>query len=143
MKTSARNKYEGAIMNIRRGAVNDEIEILLDSSNTRVTATVTNTSSRAMNLEPGRKVVALIREESVILVTDSEGVRFSSRNVFQGAVVSIKENGGLSDVNIRLAGGERMTAMAASEAVVSLGLKAGDELTAVVKAPSVIVGVRE
>ncbi|MDR3280394.1 MAG: TOBE domain-containing protein [Synergistaceae bacterium] len=142
MKTSARNYYEGAVMTVRHGAVNDEVEILFNGSNTRVTAIITNASCKAMGLEPGKMAVVLIKEESVILVTDSDGVRFSSRNIFPGTVVSIKENGGIAYVNMRLIGGEPLSALVSSEALSSLGIKAGDKLSAIVKAPAIVVGVK-
>jgi len=129
-------------MTVRSGTVNNDVEILLNGSNTRITAIITSVSCKAMGLEPGKGVVVLIKEESVILVADAEEVKFSSRNVFSGTVVSIKSNGGVAYVNMRLLGGESLTAIVSPDALASLGIKAGDKLSALVKAPMVVVGVK-
>jgi molybdate transport system regulatory protein len=143
MKTSARNYYFGTVMNIRHGAVNDEVEMLLDSSNTRITSVISSASCKSMGLEPGKPVVAIIKENWVILVGDASGVRFASRNNLPGTVVSVKEAGGFADVNLLLAGGESMTATVSAAVVAEMDIKAGSQLTALIKAPMVIVGARE
>ena len=143
MKTSARNHYYGTVLSVKHGAVNDEIEVLLDSGNTRITSVITSASSKSMGLETGKHVVTIIKEEWVILVSDSSGYKFASRNHFPGTVVSVKESGVTSEVNMRLVGGESLTATVTSAAVKSLEIKSGDEMTALIKAPLVIIGVRE
>jgi molybdate transport system regulatory protein len=143
VKTSARNHYYGTVLSVRQGLVNDEIEILLDSSNTRITSVISSASRKSMGLETGKQVIAIIKEEWVILVSDSSGFRFAARNNFPGTVVSIKESGVTAEVNLRLLGGESLTATVTSDAVAELGIKAGDEMVALIKAPTVIVGVRE
>jgi molybdopterin-binding protein len=142
MKTSARNHYYGTVLSVKRGAVNDEVEILLDSGNTRITSVITGASSKSMGLDTGKQVVAVIKEEWVILVSDLEGYKFASRNHFPGTVTSVKESGVVAEVNMRLVGGEALTAIVTSAAVRDLGIKTGDELTALIKAPMVIIGVR-
>jgi molybdate transport system regulatory protein len=143
VKTSARNHYYGKVLNIRQGSVNDEIEILLDSSGTRITSVISSASCKSMGLETGKQVIAIIKEEWVILVSDPSGFRFASRNNFPGTVVSIKESGVVAEVNLRLLGGEPLTAIVTSDAVAELDIKAGDKMTALIKAPTVVVGVRE
>ena len=143
MKTSARNHYFGTVLSVRHGAVNDEIEILLDSGNTRITSIITTAASKSMGLETGKKVVAIIKEEWIILVSDLAGYRFASRNHFPGTVVSLKESGVTAEVNLRLVGGESLTATVTSAAVRDLDIKTGDKLTALVKAPMVIIGVQD
>ena len=63
---------------------------------------------------------------------------FSARNRFAGIVRSIEADGVMALVEIE-AGPHRITAAITRDAVESLGLKEGDEATAVVKATSVMV----
>ena len=63
---------------------------------------------------------------------------FSARNRFPGVVRSIEVDGVMALVEIE-AGPHRITSAITRDAVESLGLKEGDEATAVVKATSVMV----
>jgi molybdopterin-binding protein len=63
---------------------------------------------------------------------------FSARNRFSGVVRSIQSDGVMALVEIE-AGPHRITAAITRDAVESMGLKEGEEATAVVKATSVMV----
>ncbi|MDR1471196.1 MAG: TOBE domain-containing protein [Synergistaceae bacterium] len=143
MKTSARNQYRGSVVNIRRGAVNDEVEVFLDGGGTRITSVITNTSSRTLGLEPGKSVVVLIKAPWVILVLDPEGVKFSAGNDLPGTVISVKGGAVNTEVNIRLDGGEPLTAIITESSAKNMGLKAGDRVLSLVKASNVILGVEQ
>ena len=143
MKSSACNQYYGTVLNVKNGGLNDEIEILLDSGNTRITSIITSAASKSMALETGKKVVTIIKEEWIILMKDTEGYRFSSRNRLPGTVVSVKESGVIVDVHMRLVGGESLTAIVTADAAKTLDIKTGDKLTALFKAPTVLIGVKE
>ncbi len=140
MKTSARNHFEGAVLAVHHGAVNDEVEVMLDGSNTRLTAVITSTSAKGLGLEPGKKVVALIKASWVILLTDTDGVKFSARNQLPGTVVSVEKGAVNSEVRVRLDGGEALTAIITMESAKNLGLEAGSKVTALVKASHIILG---
>jgi molybdate transport system regulatory protein len=129
-------------MNVRRGSVNDEIEIVLNSSNTRITSVISTATAKSMGLETGTPVVALIKGEWVILVSEPSGVKFAARNNLPGTVISVKTGTISAEVNLRLDGGEPMSAVISVAAINDLGLKAGDKITALIKAANVIVGVR-
>jgi len=143
MKSSASNQFYGTVLSVKNGSVNDEVEILLDSGSTRVTAIITSAACKSMALETGKNVVTIIKEEWVILMKDTEGYRFSSRNRFPGTVVSVKESSVETEVHMRLVGGESLTAIVTSDAAKSLDIKTGDKMTALVKAPMVLIGVKE
>jgi len=142
MKTSARNKYFGTVLSVKNGMVNDEVEILLDSSSTRVTAIITSAASKSMTLKTGTQVVTIIKEEWIILVKDEEGYRFSSRNCFLGTVVSVKQLGASTEVHMRLLGGESLIAIVPPDAAKGLDIKTGDKMSAHFKAPMVLIGVK-
>ena len=143
MRSSASNLYYGTVLSVKNGSINDEVEILLDSGSTRITAIITSAACRSMALDTGKKVVTIIKEEWIILMKDTEGYRFSSRNRFPGTVVSLKESSVETEVHLRLLGGESLTAIVTSDAAKSLEIKAGDNMTALIKAPMVLIGVKE
>ena len=143
MKSSACNQYYGTVLSVKNGAVNDEIEIMLDSGSTRITSVITSAASKSMTLETGKKVVIIIKEEWIILMKDTEGYRFSSRNRLPGTVVSVKESSVTVEVHLRLVGGESLTTIVTAEAAKSLNIKTGDKLIALLKAPMVLIGVKE
>jgi molybdate transport system regulatory protein len=143
MKSSACNQYYGTFLSVKNGAINDEVEVMLDSSSTRITAVITGASCKAMALETGKKVVTIIKEEWITLIKDTEGYRFSTRNLFHGTVVSVKESSAAAEVHMRLVGGESLTAIVTSDAAKSLDIKTGDKLSALFKAPMVLIGVKE
>ena len=143
MKSSACNQYFGTVLSVKNGALSDEIDVMLDSGNTRITSIITSAASKSMALETGKKVVTIIKEEWIILMKDAEGYRFSSRNRLPGTVVSVKESGVTVEVHMRLVGGESLTAIVTSDAAKSLDIKTGDKLTGLLKAPMVFIGVKE
>ncbi len=141
MKASVRNTYHGTVMKIHRGTVNDEIEFILDGSDTRMTATISGTSAKILGIEVGKKVVALIKESWVILLTDTEGVKFATRNQLAGTVVSVDGGAVNAEVRVRLDGGEALTAIITLESAKRLELEAGSRVVALVKASNVVLGV--
>ena len=141
MKTSARNTFNGTVLNVHHGAVNDEIEIMLEGSGARITSVITSTSTKNLGLEAGKKVIALIKASWVILLTDTEGVRFSARNQLTGTVTSVEKGAVNSEIRVRLEGGEALTAIITEESTKNLGLEAGSKVTALIKASHVILGV--
>ncbi|MDR1886082.1 MAG: TOBE domain-containing protein [Synergistaceae bacterium] len=142
MKSSARNYYHGAVLNVFPGSVSDEIEIVLDNSNARMTAIISSTNVKTLGLEPGKKVVVLIKAHWVILVDNSDGTKFSSRNQLPGTVVSVKESALEAEVNLRLDCGEPMSVIVSSSSLKDMGIEAGMRLTALFKASNVIVGIK-
>ena len=143
MKSSACNQYYGTVLSVKKGTISDEVEVLLDSGSTRITVILTSVASKSMALETGKNVVTIIKEEWIILMKDEEGYRFSSRNSFPGTVVSVKESVATVEVHMRLVGGESLTAIVTSDAAKSLDIKTGDKMVALIKAPMVLIGVKE
>ena len=69
-------------------------------------------------------------------------MKISARNQLNGKVLEVRKGATTSHVRIELAGGDVVTASITNEAVEELGLKAGQEAVAIVKASDVMVGVR-
>ena len=66
-------------------------------------------------------------------------MKLSARNVLKGKVVEVVSGVTTAHVKIAVGGGAIITASITMEAVKELGLKAGDEASAVIKASDVIV----
>lgn len=67
-------------------------------------------------------------------------MKLSARNVLPGKVVSVTKGTTTAHVKIELAPGRVITSSITNEAVDDLGLKVGDEVSAIVKSSDVIIG---
>jgi molybdopterin-binding protein len=67
-------------------------------------------------------------------------MKLSARNQIKGRVVEVKTGATTSHVRIDIGGGTVVVASITNEAVADLGLNAGDEAWAVIKASDVMVG---
>ena len=136
MKLSARNQFAGKVAKVEEGAVNGIVTI--DVKGTPVTATISMNAIKELGLAEGKDAVAIIKATEVMVATG--GVTLSARNKFAGKVAAI-EKGAVNDiVKIDTAFGT-VSATISDSAVAELGLEAGKEAVAVVKATSVMVGV--
>ena len=66
MKLSARNQLKGTIVEIKEGAVNAIVKINVGNNNI-VTADITIQSVKAVGLEVGKEVAAVIKSTSVMV----------------------------------------------------------------------------
>jgi len=135
MKSSARNQFSGVVTAVRDGAINDEIELEI-APGQRLVATVTHESRRVLKLEVGAKAIALVKASSVMLVSDSAGMRFSARNQLAGTVDAVMTGAVNSEVLVRLPGGALVVAIVTNASVSGMGLRQGDQVTAMFKASS-------
>ena len=138
MKLSARNQFEGVVVKINEGAVNGIVTI--EVNGTAVSATISMNAIRELGLETGRKAYAVIKATEV-MVGRGEHLALSARNQFPGEVLSVEKGAVNSIVRIRVLGGNTLSATISNNAVEDLGLKAGEQALAVVKATSVMVGI--
>ena len=136
MKLSARNQFAGKVAKVEEGAVNGIVTI--DVKGTPVTATISMNAIKELGLAEGKDAVAVIKATEVMVATG--GMTISARNKFAGKVAAI-EKGAVNDiVKIDTAVGT-VSATISDSAVAELGLEAGKDAVAVVKATSVMVGV--
>lgn len=139
MKTSARNQFHGTVKAIHRGAVNDEIELLLPGG-TPLCATITHESTGELGLAVGQDVVALVKAPWVVLAT-GENLRVSARNRLAGTVEHITAGAVNAEVRLALPGGGTLVAIVTHDAVQELQLREGTAVTALVNASHVILAV--
>ncbi|RFC34030.1 MAG: molybdenum-pterin binding domain-containing protein [Candidatus Nitrotoga sp. SPKER] len=141
MKTSAHNQFPGQVTNVKRGSVNDEIELEV-AGGKKIVAIVTHESAEGLGLQVGAKAFALLKSSSIIIATDEKGAKFSARNHLAGTISQVKSGGINSEVIIELEGGASIAAIVTNESCKSLGLTMGMPATAIFKASSVIIGTQ-
>ncbi len=134
---SARNQFEGTVSKVTEGAVNGIVTI--DVNGTPVTATISMGSIKNLDIKPGVKACAVVKATEVMVGKGK--LQLSARNQFPGKVIAIEEGAVNAIVKIEALGGNTVTSTISLAAVKELGLKAGEEATAVIKATSVMVGI--
>lgn len=70
-------------------------------------------------------------------------MKLSARNQLTGTVTEVHEGAVTTTVKIRLKGGDIITSSITAEAAADLGVQVGQQVTAIVKASSVILGIEE
>ena len=139
MRTSARNALRGVITHISPGAVSAEVTLNVADGVT-ITAMLTRQSVEDLDLSVGRPAIALIKASFVVLAR-GEGLRTSARNQIAG-VVAAREDGAVnSEIALSIGGGKTLIATVTLESARSLELAPGLAVTALVKAPHVILAV--
>ncbi len=142
MQISARNVLKGSVTQIQHGAVNDEVILAIAGGDT-IAAIVTSTSVRNLGLAVGKEVVAIVKASSVLVSTDTSGMRLSARNALRGTITNVVNGTVESAVTIGMPGGTAIHATITHAAAKELGLKAGMPATAIIKASSVILAVAQ
>ena len=140
MKTSARNQLVGTVTSVHAGAVNDEVQITLPGGQ-RIVAVVTQESAQSMGLRTKMTAIALVKASSVLVATDLEGAKVSSRNQLAGTISAVTPGTVNAEVVIDIEGGGSIAAIVTERSVQSLGLAAGQKAVALFKASSVILAV--
>jgi molybdate transport system regulatory protein len=139
MKTSARNALRGTVTAVHDGAVNAEV-ILKLADGVEIVAVVTRHSVADLGLAPGAAAIALIKSSFIILAV-GDGLRTSARNQLEGRVLTREDGAVNSEITVGLAGGKTLTATITKESAQVLALSPGDTVTALIKAPHVILAV--
>jgi len=68
-------------------------------------------------------------------------MKLSARNQFPGTILSVKKGPTSTSVKVEIAPGIELTSIITTEAAIELKLKKGTKAVAIIKAPSVILGV--
>jgi molybdopterin-binding protein len=72
MKMSARNRLPGTITEVVKGEA--AAKVTLQVGDNHMVALITRESADELGLEPGKKVVALVKATDVMVMTDDGGV---------------------------------------------------------------------
>ncbi|MBE2898517.1 TOBE domain-containing protein [Pasteurellaceae bacterium 20609_3] len=141
MTISARNQLSAKVKTIKSGAVNDQIELSLNDSETLV-AVITSESTQNLSLSEGRDVVAVFKAPSVILSTDDSLV-FSARNQLRGVVESVNHGAVNCEVLVKTQGGAQIVAIITETSAKNMNLAQGSNVQVLVKASHVLLAVKK
>lgn len=140
MKVSARNVFVGTVSKVKKGAVNAEVDLTLKGGDA-IAAIITNDSVDNLGLTEGSEAYAIVKASWIILGTDLHAAKISTRNILCGTVTRVVEGSVNTEIDLKLPGGNTVSAVITKESAVSLGLKEGGHACAAFKASSVIIGV--
>ncbi len=140
MKTSARNQLLGKVSRIKRGAVNDEIELEL-AGGRHIVAVITQASTRHLGLKPGAEAIALIKAPWVILAAGSGELKLSAGNRLPGTVVALTPGAVNTEVVVQIGDGNTLCATVTNDGARELALEEGSAVTACFSEAHVIIGV--
>ncbi|MFN8370691.1 MAG: TOBE domain-containing protein [Bacteriovoracaceae bacterium] len=121
MRTSARNQFLGSVIKVKKGAVNSEVEILINGGD-HIIASITNESVKSLKLKKSVEVWTLIKASWVILSCDQK-ITLSARNCFKGAVTHIKKGAINSEIELSLESGNKIISTITNESLKDLKLK--------------------
>jgi molybdate transport system regulatory protein len=140
MKISARNQLAGKVKQVTKGAVNAEVDLTLTGGES-IVAIITNSSVDSLGLAAGKSAYAIIKASEVMVGKEVDKAKISSRNVLCGKVTKVVDGIVNSEVDITLGGGSLVVATITKTSAQSLELKAGDKVSAIIKASNVMVGI--
>ncbi|MEQ1439870.1 TOBE domain-containing protein [Fontimonas sp. SYSU GA230001] len=139
MLSSARNQFVGRVTALRRGTVNDEVELEI-AGGQRLFATVTHGSAHTMRLKTGVPLTALIKASWVLLASGApDARRCSAGNQLGGTVARVQKGAVNSEVVLALDSGLAIAAIVSNTGLKDLGLRKGEPATAMFNAASVIL----
>ena len=132
---SARNQFAGKVTSVKEGAVNGIVTI--DVNGTAVTATISMDSIKNLGVEAGKEATAFVKATEVMVAVGE--LKISARNQFAGKVAKVEAGAVNSIVTMETAVGI-VAATISNAAVAELGLEAGKDAVAVIKATEVMIG---
>ena len=139
MKLSARNHLETTITSITEGLVNAEIDLEMKGGQ-KLASIITLASTQRLGLKVGQTAYAIVKASNV-MIGDFTG-KISARNTIPCQVSAVTKGKVSAEITLD-AGGETLVSVITLQSCDNLGLEAGKEVYAVVKASEVIVGVPE
>lgn len=144
MRTSARNQFAGILVSITQGAVNDELSLLINGSQTLV-ASITHESCRELQLVVGTKVFALIKASAVILrlpddAADTVPAAYR-RNAFISTVHTIVPGGQQTELAVLLESGLTLVTTMRNQDIHAMDLQTGSVVLATIEPSNVIIGI--
>jgi molybdate transport system regulatory protein len=142
VKTSARNQLFGKVSAIKEAPVNVEVTLTLTGGE-KIIAVITHDGLNDLGLKIGSDAWGLVKASWIILATPEAAHGISARNKLLGKISRITHGGVNAEITLVCTGNNSISATLTNESVSTLQLKIGDEVCAVFKASSVILGVNE
>ncbi len=139
IKISARNVFQTEVVQVKKWPVDVEVTLRVSAENS-ILAIVTNDAATELGLEPGRKVLALIKS-SFVNLTPIDHAPSGARNQFTGRVTRRIDAERNSEILLDIGAGKTMTAVVPRQTAEDLGIAEGDEAVATFNATNVILAV--
>jgi molybdate transport system regulatory protein len=140
MRISARNVWLGNIKTIDSGIVNSVVTVRLKGRDT-IVAVITNSSVERLELAQGKEILAIVKAPDVLLSHEIDPDSISASNILSGPISRIVPGKVNDEVTVELDGGNTVTSILTSNSVKRLGLEAGVEVHAIVKASNVLLAI--
>ena len=138
MRISARNQLFSQVVKVQEGAVNGIVT--LEFAGETITGTISMAAINELELVPSKKAIAIIKATEVMIGIGD--MTLSARNKITGIVSNINEGAVNAIVTLDIAGGNKISSTISMAAVKELGLTVGTKAVAVIKATSVMFGVK-
>ena len=140
MKISARNQLKAEITSIKTGAVNSQIGAKLKGGES-LNAIITVESEKNLDLKVGKEVLFIFKAPSVMIAkVDESGIKLSARNQLNGKVKSVNMGAVNAEIIVSLNAEQEISAIITRESAQNLALNCGDEVIAIIKSSSIIIG---
>lgn len=139
-QASARNIFAGTVASILKGEVKSEVTLALRGGES-IVAMITNESVSSLGITEGSCAYAIVKSGSVIIGARQEEFCVSIRNKMKGRIAALSSGTVNSEVAVELNGRDTINAVITNECAKNLDLKVGDNVCAMFKASSVILGV--
>jgi molybdate transport system regulatory protein len=134
---TTRNQIRGTVTGVVTGAVMAEVTIAVGGE--QIVAVITRHSAERLGLADGDDVTVLIKATEVMLAKGSDGLdRLTTRNQIPGKVTNVQTGNVMAEVTIDAKGNELVAAVTKGS-VERLGLAAGDDVVALIKATEVMI----
>jgi molybdate transport system regulatory protein len=143
MKLSARNQLLGKVSSVERGQAVSEVVISIRNGAT-VKSVITTEAVDALDLKPGKDVVAIIKSSDVMLGVGEEVEKLyplSVRNILKGIVKQIVESDVNSMVKVDIGAELTISSVITTESLKELGIKEGSSVYVIIKASNVMIYV--
>ena len=141
MNVSSRNAFPGKIIAITPSAINDEVAVQLESGEV-IYGQISHASTVELGLEIGRPATALVKATEILLLTEDDGWKFSSRNQFTGKIIKLVRGFVNAEVLLETPTGLQINATVTLDGVNRLKLERGRSVTATFKASNVVLAVK-
>lgn len=138
LKSSARNQLFGKVEGIRKEGLAAVVTLSLKGKD-RIVSRITAGGLEGLGLRKGDEAYALIKANWIALAAAAP--REKGGNALAGTVVSCHKDGREAEVALRLKGGNNLVAMVSAPSVKGLVLREGAEAVAIFDPSNVILGV--
>lgn len=137
MEYSARNVYEGKVVNYNSDSISAQVFLELTDGRD-IVASISRAALDNMGVKEGMELKVLIKAPDVII---SKNVRskISARNAFEGRIEEIQSEKIHSEVVLNIGHGLFLTSVLSTDSLRRLDIKVGDVVEGVIKSNNVVL----